>query len=132
MSDLNKWIGSGRLTRDAELRRTNGGQAVADISLCSNRVWSKDGNKQEEATFVDVTLWGKQAESLVPYLKKGTYITLEGRLQLDIWKTEEGAKRSRLRVVSEKINLVPRASNGSSSAAKEEMPADLELEDSPF
>ncbi len=80
--------------------------------MCSNRIWSKDGSKQEEPTFLDITLWGKQAESLAPYLNKGTFIMVEGRLQLDTWETDEGVKRSKLRVVAERINLGPRGNSG--------------------
>ena len=63
MSDLNKVIITGRLTRDSELRETKNGTAVTDVSVASNRIWSKAGDRQEEATFVDVTLWGKQNRS---------------------------------------------------------------------
>jgi single-strand DNA-binding protein len=107
MSDLNKWIGSGRVTY------TPAGTAVADIGLCSNRVWSKDGEKKEEPTFVDITLWGKQAEVLVEYLTKGAFLMVEARLQLDTWETDEGVKRSKLRLVADKINLGPKGSGGS-------------------
>ncbi|NVM36703.1 MAG: single-stranded DNA-binding protein [Candidatus Lokiarchaeota archaeon] len=114
MSDLNRWVGSGRVTRDTELRYTPNGTAVADVGICSNRIWSKDGNKQEEPTFVDVTLWGKQAESLAQYLTKGAFVMVEGRLQLDTWETDEGVKRSKLRVVAERVNLGPKSNGGGS------------------
>lgn len=118
MADLNKWIGSGRVTRDTELRFTPAGTAVADVGLCSNRIWySKDkGGKQEEPTFLDITLWGKQAENLAQYLTKGAFITVEGRLQLDTWETDEGVKRSKLKVVAENINLGPKSSGGGGEA----------------
>jgi|3_EtaG_2_1085321.scaffolds.fasta_scaffold00214_8 single-strand DNA-binding protein len=131
MSDLNKWMGSGRLTRDAELRFTPAGTAVTDVSVCSNRVWSKDGEKQEEACFVDVTVWGKQGEAIAEYLKKGQYIMVEGRLKLDTWETD-GNKRSKLRVVADRIHLAPRStspktSSGSAPAANTNVPADEEI-----
>mgnify|MGYP006274052021 CR=1 FL=1 len=110
MSDINKWIGSGRVTRDTELRYTPSGTAVVDVGLCCNRVWNKDGQRQEEATFVDVTLWGKQAETLSQYLTKGTFVIVEGRLILDAWETPEGVKRSKLRVVADRVNLGPKQS----------------------
>ena len=74
MSDLNEVIVSGRLTRDCALRYTPGGTAVTDVIVASNRIWSKDSDRQEETTFVDVTIWGKQAESLNEYLVKGRHI----------------------------------------------------------
>jgi single-strand DNA-binding protein len=127
MSDLNRWVGSGRVTRDTELRYTPNGTAVADVGICSNRIWSKDGQKQEEPTFVDVTLWGKQAESLAPFLTKGAFVMVEGRLQLDTWETDEGVKRSKLRVVAERVNLGPRTGGNDkrqASASMEEATAD--------
>ncbi len=127
MSDLNRWVGSGRVTRDTELRYTPNGTAVADVGICSNRIWSKDGQKQEEPTFVDVTLWGKQAESLAPFLTKGAFVMVEGRLQLDTWETDEGVKRSKLRVVAERVNLGPRTGGNDkrqSNASMEEATAD--------
>jgi single-strand DNA-binding protein len=125
MSDLNKWVGSGRVTRDTELRYTPNGTAVADVGMCSNRVWSKDGEKQEQPTFVDITLWGKQAESLTQYLTKGAFIMVEGRLELDMWETDEGKKRSKLKVVAERVNLGPRTNGNSNSrnvATEEKVP----------
>jgi single-strand DNA-binding protein len=118
MSDLNKWIGSGRVTRDTELRRLANGTAVADVGMCSNRTYyNKEKNEKiEEPTFTDVTLWGKQAENLAQYLTKGTQLTVVGRLKLETWETD-GQKRSKLKVVAEEVNLgsKPKASNGGAS-----------------
>ena len=108
MSDLNKWIGSGRLTRDAELRYTPNGTAVTDVTLASNRVWYRDGDKQEETLFVDVTIWGKAAENLAQYLKKGGFVMVEGRLKLDQWTNDKDEKRSKISVVADQVNLGPR------------------------
>ena len=63
MSDINKVIVTGRVTRNSELRQTPNGTSVTDVSVVSNRIWTKNGERQEEATFVDVTIWGKQAET---------------------------------------------------------------------
>ena len=107
MSDINKVIVTGRVTRDSELRQTPNGTPVTDVSVVSNRIWTKNGERQEEATFVDVTIWGKQAETLSPMLTKGRHIMVEGRMKLNSWETEEGVKRSKLTIVSENINLTP-------------------------
>ena len=112
MSDLNEVIVSGRLTRDSELRHTPNGTAVTDVIVASNRIWSKDSERQEETTFVDVTIWGRQAESLQEYLVKGRHIMVVGRLKLNKWETEQGDKRSKLTMVAEKINLTPGSGNG--------------------
>ena len=119
MSDLNEVVISGRLTRDAELRHTPTGTAVTDIIVASNRIWSKDSDKQEEATFVDVTIWGKQAESLAQYLTKGRHIMLTGRLKLNKWETEDGDRRSKLTVVAEKVNLTPGGTPGGNGYASD-------------
>lgn len=125
MSDLNEVVVSGRLTRDAELRYTPNGTAVTDIIVASNRIWSKDSEKQEEATFVDVTIWGKQAESLAKYMTKGRHVMLTGRLKLNKWETDEGDKRSKLTVTAEKVNLTPGGNpngNGSSGSSEASAP----------
>ena len=108
MSDLNEVVISGRLTRDSELRYTPSGTAVTDVVIASNRIWSKDSERQEETTFVDVTIWGKQAESLHTYLVKGRHLMIVGRLKLNKWETEGGDKRSKLTMVAEKLILVHR------------------------
>lgn len=133
MSDLNEVIVSGRLTRDSELRYTPNGTAVTDVIVASNRIWSKDSDRQEETTFVDVTIWGKQAESLNEYLVKGRHIMVVGRLKLNKWETDDGAKRSKLTMIAEKINLTPGGGksngNGSASGAKDKV---KEKEEVPF
>jgi len=129
MSDMNKWIGSGRLTRDAGLKYTPSGTAVTEISLCSNSVWRKDGEKQEKATFVDITVWGKQGEAIAEYLKKGQYVMVEGRLELDQWESD-GVKRSRLRVVADRVHLAPRSTSPKAqteSAASTKPPVEEEV-----
>jgi len=129
MSDLNKVIVSGRVTRDTELRYTPNGNAVCDVGLCTNRQWSKDGQRQEEPTFLDITLWGKQAEALSQYLTKGTFVMVEGRLNLDSWESDEGVKRSKLKVVAEKVNLGPRSSGGGGGSQQSRSNQTEEIED---
>ena len=109
MANLNKVMLIGNLTRDPELRYTPSGKAVADIALAINRVWVNDqGQKQEDTTFVDVTLWGRQAELAQQYLTKGRGAYIEGRLQMDTWDDKEtGKKRSRLKVVGDSLQFLP-------------------------
>ena len=108
MANLNKVMLIGNLTRDPELRHTPKGTAVSEISLAINRVWNNDqGQKQEETTFVEVTLWGRQAELAQQYLTKGRPVYIEGRLQLDSWDDKEtGKKRSKLRVIGENMQFL--------------------------
>src|ERR1700733_3736403 len=109
MANLNRVLLIGNLTRDPDVRYTPKGTAVADIGLAVNRVipGGEDGERREEVTFIDVTLWGRQAEIAEQYLKKGRPVFIEGRLQLDSWDDKQtGQKRSRLRVVAENLQLL--------------------------
>ena len=108
MANLNKVMLIGNLTRDPELRHTPKGTAVAEISLAINRIWNNDqGQKQEETTFVEVTLWGRQAELAQQYLTKGRPVYIEGRLSLDTWDDKEtGKKRSKLKVIGETLQFL--------------------------
>ena len=108
MASLNKVMLIGNLTRDPEVRYTPKGTAVTDIGLAVNRVYSTDdGDKREETTFVDITLWGRQAEVAGQYMKKGRPIYVEGRLQLDTWDDKEsGQKRSKLKIVGENFQFL--------------------------
>ncbi|MCP5534474.1 MAG: single-stranded DNA-binding protein [Akkermansiaceae bacterium] len=116
MASLNKVLIMGNLTRDPELRYTPKGTAVADIGLAVNRrVSDGNGNWSDETTFIDVTLWGRQAELAQQYLTKGRGCFVEGRLQLDTWDDREtGKKRSKLKVVGENLQFLPdgRGSSG--------------------
>ena len=109
MASFNKVILVGNLTRDPEVKYTTGGTAVAEIGLAVNRTWfdQKSNERKEETTFVDVTLWGRQAEVAGEYLVKGRSVLIEGRLQLDSWDDKEtGKKRSKLRVVGEQMQML--------------------------
>jgi single-strand DNA-binding protein len=108
MANLNRVLLIGNLTRDPDLRYTPKGTAVTEIALAINRIYSgDDGEKKEETTFVDVTLWARLADIAGQYLKKGRPVFIEGRLQLDTWDDKQtGQKRSRLRVVAENMQLL--------------------------
>ena len=108
MANLNKVLLMGNLTRDPEVRYTPKGTAVAELGLAVNRQFTADnGEKREEVTFVDVTLWGRQAEVAGEYLKKGRPVFIEGRLQMDSWEDKAtGQKRSKLKVVAEGMQLI--------------------------
>lgn len=116
MANLNKVMLIGNLTRDPELRHTPKGTAVAELGLAINRVWMDDQKgKQEETTFVDVTLWGRQAELAQQYLSKGRPVYIEGRLNLDTWDDKAtGQKRSKLKVIGENLQFLssPQGSQG--------------------
>lgn len=106
MSNLNKVLLMGRLTRDPELRYTPQGIPVSEIGLAINRESGSGNERKKETTFVDVTLWRRQAEVVCEYMKKGSAIFVEGRLSLDTWEAQDGQKRSRLRVVADQFQFV--------------------------
>ncbi|MFT5470710.1 MAG: single-strand DNA-binding protein [Verrucomicrobiales bacterium] len=114
MASLNKVMLIGNLTRDPEIRYTPKGTAVTDLGLAINRTYSIDGGeRREEVTFVDVTVWGKQAESAGQWLAKGRPVFIEGRLQMDEWDDKtSGQKRYRLKVVADGWQFVGPKSEG--------------------
>jgi single-strand DNA-binding protein len=103
----------GNLTRDVELKFTTKGTAVAQMGLAINETYTQDNEKKERVTFVDVTVFGKQAEHCGNYLSKGKLCLIQGRLQLDQWDDKEsGQKRSKLKVVAERVQFLSPASGG--------------------
>jgi single-strand DNA-binding protein len=108
MANFNKVILIGNLTRDPELRYTPKGTAIAKIGLAINRTWKTEtGETKEEVTFVDIDAFGRQAETLGQYMKKGRPIMIEGRLKLDTWDDKQtNQKRSRLGVVMETFQFL--------------------------
>jgi single-strand DNA-binding protein len=107
MANYNRVILLGNLTRDPELRYTPSGTAVADVGLAVNdRYKNSSGEWVEEPTFVDVTLWARTAEVASEYLSKGSPVLIEGRLKLDTWQGSEGQKRSKLKVICERMQML--------------------------
>ncbi len=107
MGYLNRVILMGNLTRDPDLRVTSNGNSICKISIALNRSYKlQDGTTREETTFVDVDVFGKQAEVVSKYFNKGKPILLEGRLRFDTWETNNGEKRSKLNVVMENFQFV--------------------------
>jgi single-strand DNA-binding protein len=109
MASYNRVILMGNLTRDPQVKYIPSGTAVAELGLAINRTWfdKTTNQKKEDVTFVDVTLWGRQAEIAGEYLSKGRSVLIEGRLQLDTWQDKEsGQNRSKLKVVCENMTMV--------------------------
>ncbi len=120
MANLNKVMLIGNLTRDPEVRYTPKGTAVADIGLAVNRYYQSDsGERQEETTFVDITLWGRQAEIAQQYLGKGRSVFIEGRLQMDTWEDKNsGQKRSKIKIVCENMQLLGNRGDGGGGGSR--------------
>lgn len=147
---LNKVFIFGNLTRDPELRSLPSGNAVASFGVATNRVWKdQQGNKQEGTEFHNVVVFGKQAEIVSQYLKKGSSALVEGRIQTRSWDGQDGVKKYKTEIVAERIQFGPRTGggagmpqgggNGSKASTKTaEMPSieypeeDIKPEDIPF
>jgi len=108
MASFNKVILAGNLTRDPELRYTPKGTAVAKIGLAVNRNYTTEsGEKKEEVSFIDVEAWGRQAEVIGQYMKKGRPLLIEGRLKLDTWEDKNTKQKvSKLKVVLESFSFI--------------------------
>lgn len=107
MASFNKVILMGNLTRDPQLRYLPNNTAVCDFGIATNRRFrDREGNQREEVCFVDVTAWGRQAETINQYMTKGRPILIEGHLKLDTWTGQDGQKRSKLSVVLDGFQFV--------------------------
>lgn len=113
MANFNKVILLGNLTRDPELKYTQGGQAIAKFGLAVSRKYTQNGETKEQVCFVDITAWGRTAEVVNEYAKKGKPILVEGRLDYQTWE-KDGQKRSKHEVIAETIQLLG-ARDGSSA-----------------
>jgi len=114
MANYNKVILAGNLTRDPELKYTSTGMAICKFGLAINRKWKTEtGELKEEVTFVDIDAFGRQAENIAQYMKKGSSILVEGRLRLDQWDDKTtGQKRSRLGVVLDNSQFLGSSGGG--------------------
>lgn len=116
MSDTNVIVLFGRLTRDPVLSYTPTQTAVMDVGLASNRIWKgKDGQKQEKVLFVDLRCFGRMAENINQYFKKGDPILISGSLEFDQWTAQDGTKRSRHRVVVTGFQFLPNGNGNQQS-----------------
>lgn len=108
MANLNKVMLIGNLTRDPELKYLPSQTAVCDFGMAVNRTWTgQDGVKKEEVTFVDCSAFGRTAENINRFIQKGNPLFVEGRLKLDQWESQDGSKRSKMRVIVETCQFLP-------------------------
>ncbi len=118
MASYNRVLLMGNLTRNPEIRYTPSGTAVADLGLAINENFkNKAGETVEQTCFVDVVVWGRQAETSAEYLHKGSPVFVEGRLQLDQWENQQGEKRSKLRVRADRVQFLGSPGKGAEYAA---------------
>jgi len=118
MASFNRVVLVGNLTRDVELRRTPQGTAVTDIGLAVNERVKRNDEWVDEANFFDITLWGRTAEVASEYLAKGSSVLIEGRLKYETWSQEDGTKRSKVKVVGERMQMLGSRSGGGGGGQK--------------
>lgn len=124
--NFNKAFVLGNVTRDPELRTTPSGQSVASFGIATNRIWKgQNGQRQQSAEFHNVVAWGRLAEISHQYLKKGSLVFIEGRLQTRSWQDQgSGQKRFRTEIIAENMQLGPRGASGPGAGAG--FPADAD------
>ena len=132
MANYNKVILMGNLTRDPELRYTPNGTAVSTLSLAVNRR-PKPDTQEKEVDFFDIVVFGKQAENCSEYLRKGSPVLVDGRLQQRRWETDEGQKRSKVEVVAFSVQFLgsPRGNDSAASTGTDDGP-EFDDSDNPF
>ena len=117
--DINSVTIVGRLTREAELKYTNGGMAVCKFSLAMNRKKKSGDGWTDEVSFFDVTLWGKQGEAIQQYLQKGKQVAVSGELRQNRWE-QDGQKRSKVEIVASNVQLLGGGSDSGSQGKQQE------------
>src|SRR3989338_7195677 len=119
MAGYNRIIMVGNLTRDPDLKQLASGQAVCRIGLASNRQFRnrQSGDMVQEVCYIDVDVWGPQAESCNQYLAKGSQVLVEGRLKLDTWQDQDGNSRSKHSIVADRVVFLSSGSEGTSEVA---------------
>ena len=125
--NLNKVFILGRVTADPILRSTASGAQVVNFSIATNRVWNdKAGSRKEETEFHNVVVWGHQADIVSRFLKKGSLVLVEGRLQTRVWEDKTGQKRKTTEIICERIQLGPKSTNpGSKTQGAEQKEAPI-------
>jgi len=118
MTSFNKVILLGNLTRDPEVRYTPNGSAVASFAIAVNRKYKQGEETKEEVSYIDIVVFGKQAESCGQYINKGDSVLIDGRLQQRRWETEDGQKRNKVEVVAQSVNFMPKRSSSSSGQSQ--------------
>lgn len=132
MASFNKVILMGNLTKDPEIRYTPSGTPVATFGLAVNRRYKQGEELKDEVCYIDIVVFGKQAEHCGQYLNKGAGVIVDGRLQQRRWETDDGQKRSKHEIVAQTINFLPKrpdqGSAGSAPGAGKSAPASTEVQ----
>lgn len=125
--NLNKVFIIGNLTRDPELRSLPSGQSVASFGVATNRTWkNQQGEKKEDVQFHNIVVFGKQADTVAQYLKKGSSALIEGRIQTRNWDAQDGTKRTKTEIVAERVQFGPRRMGEAGNPAQPSAPKKTE------
>lgn len=127
---LNKAFVFGNITRDPELRALPSGMNVCSFGVATNRVFKdRDGKKQEQTDFHNIVVFGRQADTVAQYLKKGSSVFIEGRMQTRSWDGKDGEKKYRTEIVADRVQFGPRAGGGGGAptGGKQETPQDEDM-----
>jgi single-strand DNA-binding protein len=122
MNNLNKVLVEGRLTRDPELEYINDNTGICKMGMAVNRSWKKGDEWQEEVSYLDIVVWGKQGESCANFLTKGRIARVEGRLKQDRWVSKEGQNRSKVQIVADHVEFGPKPKGQEGPAEDEDIP----------
>jgi single-strand DNA-binding protein len=118
---FNKAFVIGNLTRDPEMKALPSGISVTTFSVATNRVWKdKEGKQQENTDYHNIVVFGKQAENVSQYLKKGSMVMVEGRMQTRSWDAQDGTKKYRTEIVADRVQFGPRSGNSGGGGANYE------------
>ena len=126
MSSYNRVLLIGNVTKDPELRYTPNGKAVLDLGLAVNEVRGSGADQKKETTFVDITTWDQQAETIAKYVRKGDPLFIEGRLKLDSWEGQNGEHRSKLKVVLSQFQFLGKREGQAATPAPRDEPVSRE------
>lgn len=131
-ASFNKVLLMGNLTRDPELRYVPSGQGVCSFSIAVNRTYaSQSGEKKEETSFIRIVVWGRRGEVCNEYLKKGSPVFVEGRLQSRSWEAQDGQKRSSLEVIALNVQFLSRAPRGEDASVMDQDPTMMDESEVP-
>jgi single-strand DNA-binding protein len=120
LQDFNKVFLLGNLVKDVDLKITGGGLSIASFTLAVNRSYKSNDEWQQEVAFLDITVFGKQAENCSKYLEKGQKVLVEGRIKQESWVSQEGQNRSKLVVIAERVQFLGKPENAAFD--KEDVP----------
>ena len=133
--EINTVILAGNLTRDPELRQTQNGASVCEFTLANNHTYVSNNEKKEEVSFINIIVWGKVAENCNKYLSKGKGAIVEGRITQQTWTTDDGNKRSRIKVIASKVTFTSKPGGDTPQTPKEasdNVSDDLNMDDLDF